>query len=347
MRIVVALACALLLAACSPKPPGGPIVLTYASSYGPTHPFSRADIDWMKHVETASSGRLKIKPYWSGSLLSADQGMTELRHGVADIGLVTPIYVRAGAQVTSGQTAFYAGVETIEQQVAVYKCLARDFPALRNEMAGLRVLAVQGGNLPGVITRNRPVASLADLKGLRLRVPEELVAVLKAAGADPVSMPMGEVYPAMAKGVVDGVIVSPDTLKAMHFSEVAKYYSDLHAPRGAYPARAISEASFRRLPPELQQVLIASEPVWEAAIARSVTKAAEGGLKWGRAEKMTFVTATPEAQKAFDDFYIATTAREAHRLNPYGVDGEAMLAEAQRLIGAARGGRPVVCGGPT
>ena len=61
-----------------------------------------------------------------------------------------------------------------------------------------------------------------------------------------------------------------------------------------------------------------------------MTKAAEAGLKWGRAEKMAFVEVTPAAQKAFDDFYIATTAREAHRLDAYGVNGEAMLAEAQQ-----------------
>ncbi len=84
MRTLIAAAlCALSLAACSKPPQGGPpssgpIVLTYSTSYGPSHPFSRADITWMKHVEAKSGGRLKIRPYWSGSLLSPEQSMLEI-----------------------------------------------------------------------------------------------------------------------------------------------------------------------------------------------------------------------------------------------------------------------------
>src|SRR5690606_41688492 len=78
-------------------------VLTYASPYGPGHPFSRADIQWMKWVERESGGRLRIQPYWSGSLLSSEHSLIELRHGVADIGLITPIYARGGAHLQRTQ----------------------------------------------------------------------------------------------------------------------------------------------------------------------------------------------------------------------------------------------------
>ena len=76
------------MAACSSESPGV-TVLTYASPYGPAHPFSRADRTWMQWVESESNGTLRIQPYWSGSLLSSEHSMVELRHGVADIGLIT------------------------------------------------------------------------------------------------------------------------------------------------------------------------------------------------------------------------------------------------------------------
>ncbi len=82
---------------------------------------------------------------------------------------------------------------------------------------------VQGGNLPGIVTRDRAIRTLDDLRGLRLRAPSEVLAVLKDLGADPIDMPMGEVYSALAKGVLDGVVAPPDTLKSLHFAEVAKY----------------------------------------------------------------------------------------------------------------------------
>src|SRR5690606_27554249 len=89
-------------AAEAPQPPHT-TVLTYASPYGPGHPFSRADIQWMKWIEQESDGRLRIEPYWSGSLLSSEHSLIELRHGVADIGLITPIYARGGAHLQRTQ----------------------------------------------------------------------------------------------------------------------------------------------------------------------------------------------------------------------------------------------------
>ena len=74
-----------------PAPQTGVYVLRYASNYPPTHPFSRADITWMRAVEKASNGRIRIQPFWGGSLISSDNSVIELRHGVADIALITPI----------------------------------------------------------------------------------------------------------------------------------------------------------------------------------------------------------------------------------------------------------------
>jgi TRAP-type C4-dicarboxylate transport system substrate-binding protein len=307
-------------------------VLTYASPYSPNHPFSRADQTWMKFVEAKSGGRIHIRPYWSGALLSSDQTLIEIRHGVADIGLITPIYARGGAHLTRTQAGFYGGVHSIPEQIAVYKCLERQFPQIGREMEGLHVLAVQGGNFPGVVTRDRPVANLADFKGLRLRVPSELTTVLRKLGADPVDMPMGEVYSAMAKGVVDGVVAPTDTLKSLHFGEIAKYYSTLHVSRGAYPARAMSAKTWASLTPDLQAVLTQAQPVWEEAMASELTKAAASGADYGKKSGIRFVAFDAGDQQRFDALYNATSLEDAGHLKALGIDGEPVFRQAQALI---------------
>lgn len=335
-RLLLTLA-VLLLAACRPGEAPGVRVLTYASPYSPNHPFSKADQTWMKYVEEQSAGRLKVRPYWSGALLSSDQTLTEIRHGVADIGLITPIYARGGAHLTRTQAGFYGGVKSIAEQIAVYKCLAADYPQIDREMAGLHVLAVQGGNFPGVVTRDRPISKLSDFKGLRLRVPTELTPVLRKLGADPVDMPMGEVYSAMAKGVVDGVVAPTDTLKSLHFGEIAKYYSTLHVSRGAYPARAMSEETFRSLPPDLQGVLTRSQAVWEKAMETELTKAAAAGADYGHKAGIRFVTFDPADQLRFDAIYNQSALEDARRLKSLGIDGEPVFRRAQALIAAGDG----------
>ena len=341
LRPILLLA-AILLSACARPVPAGVTELTYATPYAPTHPFSRADQRWIDHVERASGGSLKIVPMWSGSLLSSDMSLEELRHGVADIGLITPIYTRGGTHLVRIQSGFYSGAETIDSQVALYRCLEGSVPQLSRELKGLHVLAVQGGLLPGVVTSNRPVRSLADLKGLRIRAPTELLAVLRELGADPVNMPMGEVYSAMARGVIDGVIAPIDTFRALHFDEVAKYYATLSVPRGAYPSRAIGEAAWRRLSPEQQQLLLQSRGVWEAALREEIEKGALTGAAAAKEANVRITPFAPAEQARFDALYLADAQSNARALADLGIDGLDAFRKARASI---KPDSAIECGG--
>ncbi|MGD8809357.1 MAG: TRAP transporter substrate-binding protein DctP, partial [Gammaproteobacteria bacterium] len=290
-------------AGCSPGTPedAGVTELTYATPYSPGHPFSRADRRWMEFVEARSGGSLRIRPSWSGALMSTEHSLVELRHGVVDIGLITPIYVKGGTHLIRAQSGFYSGVRTIDAQVALYRCLAAGNEQYARELAGLKVLAVQGGNLPGLVTRDRPVETLEDLRGMRIRVPTELLNVMRDLGADPVNMPMGEVYSALAKGIIDGVVAPTDTFGSLHLAEVAGFYTRMAVPRGAYPARAMGTAVWARLSDEHRAVLEASIPVWEAALADENIASLDAGWQVAREGGVVEVVLSDEDQTAFDE----------------------------------------------
>lgn len=324
-----------LAASCVPGPadPEGTVELGYATPYGPGHPFSRADQRWMAFVEERSDQTLRISPNWSGALLSSEHSLVELRHGVVDIGLITPIYVKGGAHLLRAQSGFYSGTHTIEQQVDLYRCLSGNDPQFSRELEGLKVLAVQGGNLPGLITRDRHVESLDDLRGMRIRVPSELLNVMRNLGADPVNMPMGEVYSAIAKGIIDGVVAPADTFEALHLAEVARFYADLTVPRGAYPARAMGLDRWERLSAEHQQVLEESISVWEEALADENRRALESGLAYAREEGVVESSIGADDQAAFDQLYDHEAGRSAAALSRYGIDGMSVLENARQSIG--------------
>lgn len=308
------------IAGCA-RPTPGVTVLTYASPFSPAHPFSRADKVWMKWIEQHAGGTLEIRPYWSGSLLSSEHSMQELRHGVADIGLITPIYARGGAHLIRAQAGFYGGLTTFEQQTGLWRCMAAADPQFGRELHDLKVLAVQGGNLPGIVTRDRPIRTLEDLRGLRLRAPSELLAVLKDLGADPIDMPMGEVYSALAKGVLDGVVAPPDTLKSLHFAEVAKYFNTIKIPRGAYAARAIGERRWRSLTAEQRALLERSTGIWEKALAKELLIANDVGFTAGREHHVEFHDMPAAEQARFDALYERDGEVRARALARFGIDG--------------------------
>jgi len=316
------------------------VELSFASPYPPQHPFSQADIAWMQHITEISGGRITFKPFWAGSLVSAEMSMLEIKHGVADIGLITPIYTRGGAHLLRTQAGFYGGIANIADQLTVYDCLAQEFDEFANELAGLKVLAVQGGNFPAVLTRERPIRHLRDFNGLRLRVQAEAVELLKQLNADPVNMPMGEVYSALAKGVIDGVVAPADTIYSLHFSEVAKHFTHIRFSRGAYPARAMSLKKWQQLPVDLQQILAQGKPFWEAQLIEKLQLAEKKGLDFGRDNGIEFYSFPADDQQQFNQRYNQVALTEAEALNEFNIPGKAVYERAQQLIAA---GSPVHC----
>jgi TRAP-type transport system periplasmic protein len=341
----IMLAVIAVLPACAPKPADGVTVLTYASPYSPTHPFSRADSAWMKWISERSGGRMRIQPYWSSSVLSSEHSMTEIRHGVVDVGLITPIYARGGAHMIHVQAAFYAGLTTFAQQVALYRCLERRDPQFGHELAGLEVLAVQGGNLPGIVTRNRPVNTLDDLRGLRLRAPAELLEVLRRFGADPVDMPMGEVYSALAKGVLDGVVAPADTLRSLHFAEVAHYFNTLRVPRGAYAARAISRSRWDSLTEVERTILRDGVAIWEHELERQLREAEIAGEAAGHEIGMTFVSPSSADSERFLKVYNEVAEHNARLSSRFEIDGLSLFGYARSVVARAVATGAVECAG--
>lgn len=331
MKIFMILAL-LLLAACEQSLPDDATVLVYATPYAPSHPFSQADQVWMDFVSERSDGSLRIIPSWSGALLSSEHSMIELRHGLADIGLITPIYVKGGVHLIRIQSGFYSGITTIDSQIDLYNCMASHDSRFAEEVAGLKVLAIQGGSLPGIVTANKPVTSLDDLQGMRIRAPTELLSVLEQLGADPVNMPMGDVYSALAKGVLDGVIAPLDTFRSLHFAEVADYYSNLLIPRGAYPARAMGMKRWLMLSEIHQQILEEGIVVWQQALVDQIENAMAEGLTEARTQGVEFFEMEAPDQQRFDAMYLNFARQNAESLERYGIDGLSVFNIARESV---------------
>ena len=87
---------------------------------------------------------------------------------------------------------------------------------------------------------------------------------------DPVNMPMGDVYSALAKGVLDGVIAPADTFKSLHFADVAGYALAMSVPR-------VGATSLYAEPRWFMVYDLAGRPA-ARAISRARSNAEFGGL---------------------------------------------------------------------
>jgi len=188
--------------------------LRYASPYAPAHPYSVADQKWIEKIEKETNGKVKIKPYWNGTLISSRESMTEVSKGVADIAFVTPIYEKSGVDLTKAILDFFCDSDPAVN-AKIYWELFNKFPEIRKEYDRVKILGVNVGIPMYLMTSKKPVKTLDDLKGMRIRITgNAMMRTLKTLGAEPVGMPVVEMLESMQKGIIQGVIFAHGDYKS-------------------------------------------------------------------------------------------------------------------------------------
>lgn len=104
---------------------------------------------------------------------------------------------------------------------------------------------------------NREINSVADLRGLKMRIPGLAGEVFNLAGGTSVNIPGGELYTAMQTGVIDAAEwVGPENDLAFGFHQIAKYY---YYPGWQEPGSSmeliVNKTAFESLPRDLQAIV--------------------------------------------------------------------------------------------
>jgi len=104
-------------------------------------------------------------------------------------------------------------------------------------------------------TVSKPVRTLQDLQGLKIRAVGIMSDVIKLLGGLPVPLQMPDVYDSLRRGVIDGVTVDLSTLKYWKFAEVEKYVTaDWQLGTGYTFYWVMNKSKWDALPPDIQKV---------------------------------------------------------------------------------------------
>jgi len=179
-----------------------------------------------KLVATKTGGRHRIRVFHSRQLGEEKETIEQTRVGAIDLNRtnVAPI---GGLVPEANVLALPFLFRSIEH---LYKVL--DGPIGADVLAsfvphGFVGLAFYDSGARSIYNSVRPVRSLADLKGLRLRVQQSdlMMAMIKALGAEPLAMPYGQVLTGLTTGLIDGAENNwPSYITTNHFM-AARYYT--------------------------------------------------------------------------------------------------------------------------
>ncbi len=124
------------------------------------------------------------------------------------------------------------------------------------EKTGVRVLGFIPKAFRVTISRKKPLKTLEDFKGYKLRLPKDpvLIDTFKLLGAKPTPIPWGDVYTSLKTGVVDGMESTPSAIYTMKFWETTDYMTVTNHQLLWY-ALLINESLYKGLSPDVQKAI--------------------------------------------------------------------------------------------
>jgi TRAP-type C4-dicarboxylate transport system substrate-binding protein len=237
----------------------GPIKLNYSNFFPAPHKNSILAESWCREIEKRTNGQVAISYFPGGTLVPSAQTYDGIVKGIADIGFsvfgytagkfplmeVTdlPLGYKSGSQATNMINAFYAKFQP-------------------KELDDVKVLYLHGHG-PGLLHSKKPVSTLDDLKGVKVRATGVTAKIVTAFGGAPVGITMPETYESLRSGVVEGVMCPVESLKGWKLGEVITSTTLNYA--SAYSTAMfviMNKERWAALPPDVQKVFAEVSQEW-------------------------------------------------------------------------------------
>lgn len=271
---MAALACGALGLTASPA--RADITLTYSSWVPPTHHLSVEQADWCKEIEKATGGRVKFQGLPKAP--AAAPGTFEaVRDDLVDLSFVAAAYT-PGRHVLTLIAELPGGGPTSEITSVAYSRIHWKYFQKIDEYKGVKLLAVWAHG-PGQMFTKKPIKTLEDFKGLKIRtgggVSQE---VISALGGSPLFKPAPESYELLSTGVADGIFFPYEAVGAFKLDKVISDATEF--PGGLYSAAFaffMNQDKWAKIPKQDQAII--EKHVYEYASRLF-------GQRWDRADQV-------------------------------------------------------------
>ncbi len=196
------------------------IKLKFSNFFPPTYKYSILVGQFCDEIKKRTHGRVEIVHYPGGTLSSAPKMFNAVVEGICDIGLSTVAYNKGRFPLAEAQDlplnfpSGWVGTQVSNDFIKKFK---------PKEWDAVHVLYLYGNGPNMVQTLKKPVKTLEDMKGLKIRAVGRTADAVTALGATPVPIEMVDLYESLRRGVVDGSMQPAEVLKGWKTGELIKY----------------------------------------------------------------------------------------------------------------------------
>lgn len=215
-------------------------------------------LEFARRIETCSDGRLKIRVYGDGELVPAFEIFDAVAGGTAEMGHGAAYYWKGKIGAASFFSAIPFGLTAQEMNAWLY--FGGGWELWKEAYAPFGLVPAPCGSsgcqMGGWFRKE--IRSIADLKGLKMRIPALGGEVLARAGGTPVTMPGSEMFTSLQTGAIDATEwIGPYNDLAFGLFKAAKYYyyPGWHEP-GSTLELIVNRVAFESLPEDLREIVM-------------------------------------------------------------------------------------------
>ncbi len=210
---------------------------------------------WTKMVEERTKGRVKFTIYKASALGFFKDHYDMVIKGIADISFFS-YGLNPGRFPISEAFHLPFVVPSSEVGGKVYSQIYKEFAPLRAEFNETIVLGLGTVDVWNIQSMKKPIKTMKDLKGMKIRVASGAAAEsVKALGGIPIGLPVPELYLSLQKGVVDGSVMSWEGIRSFKIYELLKYYTDAGGFTCLAQGLFMNKDSWNKLPPDIQKIM--------------------------------------------------------------------------------------------
>ena len=234
------------------------VTLKVAHFLPPSSPAHSQFIEpWCAKINKESNGELECQIYPAMQLGGTPaQLFNQARDGVADIVWTLPGYTAGRFPVTEVFELPFITTSHEPSSMALWDFVNEN--AL-DEYRGVKLIGAWVNGANQLHMRDKPVHSLDDLKGLKVRAPSRLGnRLLSSLGATPVGMPVPQMAESLSRGVIDGALVPWEVLPSTKAHELTKYHTATDPERSMTTATMVyvmNDKRYNSLPDHLKKVI--------------------------------------------------------------------------------------------
>ncbi len=227
------------------------VKLKFANYFPPTHMNSVMMGKYCEEINKKLAGKVEVTQYTGGTLLTATKMAAGVSSGIADIGLSHCSYSRGRFPV----------LEVMELPLGfpsswIASHVSMDFyeKFKPKEWDGYHALMFSTSPPNVIQTLKKPVKTLEELKGMKIRGTGRIGDIVKALGAVPMPIETVDLYEALRRAVIDGTYTPLETLKGFKLGEVEKYASATWKIGSVFQFYVVMNKNrWNSLPPDVQK----------------------------------------------------------------------------------------------